>query len=222
MGIKKYVTMKKQIDNRIESERKFWNSKAHSYDKVVTKFFPKVYETILVNLIQDVNQSDKVLEVAVGTGILSIQMSGHVSHITAIDIAPEMLKIAKEKSERLQKSNIDFQIGDICSLKFDNKSFDIVVTSNVLHLLHKPELALQEIRRVLRDGGKIITATFCHGENLRSKIFSKIFALLGQKTKSRWSQKTFKEFVESNGFEITKEIYANGIIPLTYLVATKK
>ena len=214
--------MEKHNDNRIELERKFWNSKAKSYDKVVSKFFPKIYETILVNLIQDVSHSEKVLEVAAGTGILSIQMSGHVSHITAIDIAPEMLKIAKEKSLRLQKNNIDFQVGDICSLKFDNKSFDIVVASNVLHLLHKPELALQEIRRVLRDGGKIITATFCHGENLRSKIFSKIFALLGQKTKSRWSQKTFKEFVESNGFTITKEIYANGIIPLTYLVATKK
>ena len=214
--------MEEQIDNRIESERKFWNSKAHSYDKVVSKFFPKIYETILVNLIQDVSQSDKVLEVAAGTGILSIQMSGHVSHITAIDIAPEMLKIAREKSERLQKNNIDFEIGDICRLKFDNKSFDAVVASNVLHLLHKPELALQEIRRVVRDSGKLITATFCHGANLRSNILSRIFALMGQKTKSRWSQKTFKEFVERNGFAITKEVYANGIIPLTYLVATKK
>ena len=214
--------MKEQIDNRIESERKFWNSKAHSYDKVVGKFFPKIYETILVNLIQDVSQSDKVLEVAAGTGILSIQMSGHVSHITAIDIAPEMLKIAREKSLRLQKNTIDFEIGDICSLKFDSKSFDAAVASNILHLLHKPELALQEIRRVLRDRGKIITPTFCHGANLRSNILSRIFALMGQKTKSRWSQKTFKEFVESNGFAITKEIYVNGMIPLTYLVAIKK
>src|SRR5688500_6221484 len=190
--------MEKQIDNRIELERKFWNSKAQSYDKVVNKFFPKIYETILVNLIQDVSQSEKVLEVAAGTGILSIQLSGHVSHITAIDIAPEMLNIAKEKSVRLQKNNIDFEIGDICKLKFDNKSFDTVVASNVLNLLYKPELALQEIMRVLRDGGKIIAATFCHGVNLRSKILSRIFALLGQKTKSRWSQKSFKKFVENN------------------------
>ena len=214
--------MEKQIDNRIEIEKKFWNSKAHSYDKVVNKFFPKIYETILVNLIQDVNQSDKVLEVAAGTGILSIQMSGHVSHIAAIDIAPEMLKIAKEKSLRLQKNNIDFQVGDICSLKFDNKSFDTVVASNVLHLLHKPELALQEIRRVLTDGGKIITATGCYGANLRTKILSRIFALLGQKARSRWSQKSFKEFIEKNGFAITKEVYMNGTIPLIYLVASKK
>ena len=214
--------MNEQINNRIELERKFWNSKAPTYDKVVNKFFPKIYETILVNLIQDVSQSEKVLEVAAGTGILSIQMSGHVSHITAIDIAPEMLNVAKEKSARMQKYNIDFEIGDICNLKFDDKSFDTVVASNVLHLLFKPELALQEISRVLSDRGKVIAPTFCHGANLRSKILSRIFSLVGQKTKSRWSQKSFKEFIENNGFATTKEVYVNGMFPLIYLVAIKK
>jgi phosphatidylethanolamine/phosphatidyl-N-methylethanolamine N-methyltransferase len=214
--------MEKQIENRTALERKFWNSKAQSYDKVVSKFFPKIYEAIFANVIQDVGQSEKVLEVATGTGILSIKLSDHVSHITAIDIAPEMLNVAKEKSARMQKNNIDFEIGDICNLKFDDKSFDTVVASNVLHLLFKPELALQEIRRVLSDTGKIIAPTFCHGANLRSKILSRILALLGQKTKSRWSQKSFKEFVENNGFAITKEIYVNDKIPLVYLVAIQK
>ena len=214
--------MEKQSENRTALERKFWNSKAQDYDKVVNKFFPKIYETIIVNLVQDVGQSEKVLEVATGTGILSIKLSDHVSHIIAIDIAPEMLNVAKEKSVRMQKNNIDFEIGDICNLKFDDKGFDTVVASNVLHLLFKPELALQEIRRVLRDTGKIIAPTFCHGANLRSKILSRLLALLGQKTKSRWSQKSFKEFVENNGFAVTKEIYLNDKIPLIYLVAIKK
>ena len=214
--------MKEQINNRIELERKFWNSKAKSYDKVVRKFLPKFYETILVNLIQDVSQSKKVLDAAAGTGILSIEMSEHVSHITAIDIAPEMLNVAKEKSARMQKYNIDFEVGDICNLKFDNKSFDTVVASNVLHLLFNPEIALQEISRVLTDQGKIITATGCYGANLRTKILSWIFALLGQKARSRWSQKSLKEFIEKNGFAITKEVYINGMIPLAYLVASKK
>lgn len=214
--------MEKQIENRTALERKFWNSKAQNYDKVVNKFFPKIYETILVNLIQEVGQSEKVLEVATGTGILSIKLGDRVSHITAIDIAPEMLNVAKEKSARLQKNNIDFGIGDICNLKFDDKSFDTVVASDVLHLLFKPELALQEIRRVLSDTGKRIAPTFCHGANLRSKILSRILALFGQKTKSRWSQKSFSEFVENNGFAITKEIYVNDKIPLVYLVAIKK
>jgi ubiquinone/menaquinone biosynthesis C-methylase UbiE len=214
--------MENQIEDRTALEKKFWDSKARNYDKVVNKFFPKIYETILVNLIQDAGQSEKVLEVATGTGILSIKLTDHVSHITAVDISAEMLNVAKEKSARMQKKNIDFKIGDICSLKFDDKSFDTVVASNVLHLLFKPELALQEMRRVLRDTGKIIVPTFCHDANLRSKILSRILALLGQKTKSRWSQKSFKEFIENNGFKITKEIYVNGGIPLVYLIGIKK
>src|SRR5688572_3710043 len=130
--------MKEQINNRIELERKFWNSKAQSYDKVVSKFLAKFYDTILVNLIQDVSQSKKVLDAAAGTGILSIEMSKHVSHITAVDIAPEMLNVAKEKCASMQVYNIDFEAGDVCTLKVDNKGFATVVASNVLHLLFIP------------------------------------------------------------------------------------
>lgn len=210
------------MENHTELEKKFWNSKAKSYDKVVNKFWPKVYEAIFVNILQDVGQSKNVLEVATGTGILSIKLSDHVSHITAVDIAPEMLNVAKEKSIRMGKNNIDFEIGDICNLRFNDKSFDTVIASNILHLLFKPELALQEIRRVLSDTGKVIAPTFCHGVNFRSKFLSGILAVLGQKTKSRWSQKSFREFVENNGFTITKEIYIDDKIPLVYLVAIKK
>jgi ubiquinone/menaquinone biosynthesis C-methylase UbiE len=213
--------MEKQSENRITSERKFWNSKAKGYDKVVNKLFPKVYETIFDNLIQDIDQSENLLEVATGTGILAIKLSDHVSHITAVDIAPEMLNVAKEKSDKKQINNIDFKVGDICNLKFDDKSFDTVVASNVLHLLFQPELALREIGRVLDDHGRMVAPTFCHGANLRSQILSRILSLFGQKTRSRWSRKGFIEFVEQNGFKITKAIYVNGKIPLTYLVAIK-
>ena len=89
----------------------------------------------------------------------------------------------------MQKYNIDFEIGDICNLKFNNKSFDTVVASNVLHLLFKPELALQEIRRVLSDKGKIIAPTFCHGANLRSKILSQDFRTFGSKNKKQMESK---------------------------------
>jgi ubiquinone/menaquinone biosynthesis C-methylase UbiE len=214
--------MEKQGENRIVSERKFWNSKAKEYDKVVNKLFLKIYETIGDNLIQDTNQSENLLEVATGTGILAIKLSDQVAHITAVDIAPEMLIVAKEKSDKKQINNIDFKIGDICNLKFDDKSFDTVVASNVLHLLFQPELALQEISRVLDDHGRMVAPTFCHGANLRSQILSRLLSLLGQKTRSRWSRKGFIEFVEQNGFKTTKIIYVNGMIPLTYLVAMKK
>ena len=211
-----------QFENRTESERKFWNKKARSYDTVVGKFFPTAYAAIIENIIMDVSPSSKVLEVATGTGILSIKFSNKAAHITAIDIAPEMLKVAREKSARLQIKNIDFEIGDIYNLKYENNIFDIVVASNILHLLFNPELAILEIKRVLKDQGKLIAPTFCHGTNLRSRIVSGILSVLGQNTKSRWNPKKYKEFIETQGFTINKEVFVNDNIPLLYLVATKK
>ena len=196
--------------------------KTRSYDTVVGKFFPTAYAAIIENIIMDVSPSSKVLEVATSTGILSIKFSNKAAHITAIDIAPEMLKVAREKSASLQITNIDFEIGDICNLKYQDQSFDIVVASNVLHLLFNPELALQEIKRVLRDNGKLIAPTFCHGTNLRSRILSAILSVLGQNTKNRWSPKNYKEFVEGQGFTISKEVFVEDRIPLLYLVAEKK
>lgn len=214
--------MTKQVENRIARERKFWDSKAWQYDKVVNKFFPKPYKVIVENLIQDVSQSENLLEVATGTGILAIQLSPFISHITAVDISTEMLSVAKEKINRLKINNINFKIGDICNLEFNDKSFDTVLASNVLHLLFQPELALQEIRRVLTDNGKIIVPTFCHGANLRTQIFSRILSLLGQTTRTRWGQKRLMHFVESNGYKIAKNVYVSDKIPLLYLVAIKK
>ena len=214
--------MEEQIENRLATERKFWDAKAKGYDKVVGKFFQKIYETIIENLIKDTKQSKKLLEVATGTGILAIRLSDYVGHITAVDIAPEMLKIAKEKSSNKKTNNIDFKIGDICALPFDDKSFDTVIASNVLHLLFQPKLAMHEISRVLDENGKAILPTFCHAAHLRSQILSRLLSLLGQKTRSRWSQKSYQEFIEQNGFSVTKNIYVNGNIPLTYIVAVKK
>lgn len=214
--------MENKIKERTELEKKFWNSKAKSYDKVVNKFFPKIYKIIIENLKQDTSQSEKLLEVATGTGILAIQLGSHVTQITAVDISTEMLQVAKEKIIKDQINNIDFRIGDVCNLEFADKSFDIIVASNVLHLLFQPELALQEMRRVLSDSGRIIIPTFCHGANLKSRILSRILSLLGQKTRSRWNQKSLMAFVENNGFKITKNVFVNDKIPLLYLVAIKQ
>lgn len=210
------------MKNRVDIEKRFWNAKAEKYDDVVNKFFPEIYEFVLGNLIHDTDKSEHLLEIATGTGIIAIKLSDQVPNITAIDIAPEMLKVAKDKCAKQPINNIDFRVGDACNLEFDDKTFDTIIASNVLHLLFKPDLALQEMKRVLKDDGKIIVPTFCHGANLRSHILSRILGLFGQNTRSRWSKKSFREFIEYNGFKITKDSYINAKIPLAYLVAVKE
>ena len=50
-------------------------------------------------------------------------------------------------------------------LPYAQKSFEVVIVSNALHIVPHPEKALQEIRRVLKDDGVLIAPTFTHAGN---------------------------------------------------------
>lgn len=202
-------------------DSRFWDAKARDYDRLVERFFPEIYRAIGENIVQDTAGSQRLLDAATATGSLAIHLSGHIPHITAIDISPRMIGVAREKAGRMQINNIVFSVGDIYHLKFEDKSFDTVLASNVLHLLAKPELALQEMKRVLNDSGRIIVPVFCHAANLRSKFLTLILSLLGQKPRNRWTRKSFMDYIVCNGFKITKTVCMNGKIPLVYLVAVK-
>lgn len=210
------------MKNRIELEKKFWNSFAKKYDGFINKNLLKTYKIVFNNLLLDTKEAGNLLELATGTGIISFKLYNQISNITAIDIAPEMIKIAKEKCIQKSITNIDFRVGDICNLELQNESFDIIIASNVLHLLFNPELAMQEMKRVLRKNGKIIIPTFCHGANLKSHMISRIMGLAGFKARTRWSVKSFSEFVKKNGFIIIKENVLDDKIPLVYLIAKKE
>lgn len=62
-------------------------------------------------------------------------------------------------------------VQDMFNLPYADKSFDVVIVSNALHIVPEPEKALREIRRVLRDDGVLIAPTFTHlGNGLFGKI----------------------------------------------------
>jgi ubiquinone/menaquinone biosynthesis C-methylase UbiE len=211
-----------RMENRVELEKTFWDSFAKKYDKFINKIASKTYGIIFDNLAIDTSKSENLLEIATGTGIIALRLSDHITKIIAIDIAPEMIKIAKEKSLQKSISNIDFRIGDSCNLEFQDKTFDTIIASNVLHLLFEPNLALQEMKRVLKDNGQIIIPTYCHGANLKSHIISRLMGLAGFKARTRWTLTSFRDFVRENGFEIIKEYLIRDKIPLVYLVAKKE
>ena len=210
------------MKNRVELEKTFWNSFADKYDGFINNNLSKTYRIILDNLANDTKMTKNLLEIATGTGIIALKLSDHISKIIAIDIAPEMIKIAQEKCIQKSISNIDFRIGDSCSLEFQDKTFDTIIASNVLHLLFEPDLALQEMRRVLEDNGQIIIPTYCHGANLKSHIISRLMGLAGFKARTRWTLATFRDLVKNNGFRIIKEDVIKDKIPLLYLIGEKE
>ena len=96
-----------------------------------------------------------VLDVGCGPGTVTIDLTEVVSsgHVTGIDISEEVIEIARRAMHDSDVHNVDFEVGDVYGLSFDDKSFDVVYAHQVLQHLSKPVAALSEMRRVLRDGG---------------------------------------------------------------------
>jgi SAM-dependent methyltransferase len=88
-----------------------------------------------------------VLEIGAGTGTFTVGLASVYRHLTAIDISPDLLKVAAQKAPR-----VTFQCADAHELSFPDSTFDAVVGCSVLHHLDWGR-ALKSFFRVLRPGG---------------------------------------------------------------------
>jgi len=98
--------------------------------------------------------SGKVLDVAVGTG-KNLRYYPGTCQITAVDMSPAMLKIARRRADSLCL-DITLLMMDAEAIGFHDKSFDTVVSSLTLCTFPEPIAALQEMARVCRTNGSIL------------------------------------------------------------------
>ena len=103
-------------------------------------------------LTHNIQKEMNVLELGCGTGYFSKELVKTNAKITAIDISPDLIEIAKNETKKF--SNIEYLLQNAYSMDFENECFDIVVGSSVLHHLDV-EKALSETYRVLKKNGTI-------------------------------------------------------------------
>src|SRR3989338_11209654 len=77
-----------------------------------------------------INQGKDILEVGCGTGLFTEKLAKTGAAITALDISPDLLNLAKN---RIKTENIIFVLGDLENLEFADNSFDAVVGVSILH-----------------------------------------------------------------------------------------
>jgi SAM-dependent methyltransferase len=93
----------------------------------------------------------RVLELGCGTGEFTRRVAPSRARLVALDLSTDLLRKARERVP----SSVRFMIGDAHLLPFESGAFDAVYGCSVLHHLDV-EVALREVRRVLRPGGHLV------------------------------------------------------------------
>jgi ubiquinone/menaquinone biosynthesis C-methylase UbiE len=112
----------------------------------------------------DLQPGEQVLDVGCGTGTLAIEAQRQVGgkgYVVGIDPGTEQIAHARAKAAR-RKLPIDFQIGVIERLPFPDQTFDVVLSTIMMHHLGDglKRQGMSEIARVLKPGGRLIIADF--------------------------------------------------------------
>lgn len=119
--------------------------------------------------------SGKLLEVPVGTGVLTMPVYGDLpdADITCLDYSENMMAAAQQKAQGLGLKNVEFLQGDVGSLPFADESFDIVLSLNGFHAFPDKEAAYRETFRVLKPGGIFCGCFYIEGRCRRTDWFIK-------------------------------------------------
>jgi SAM-dependent methyltransferase len=101
----------------------------------------------------------QVLDVACGTGVVSVTAARMGAKVTALDLTPELLERARSNSQ-IAGVAVDWREGDVEKLPFNDGSFDVVLSQFGHIFAPRPALALSEMLRVLKPGGTIAFSTW--------------------------------------------------------------
>lgn len=137
-------------------------SAAEVYDEF---FLPALFQEWTSRVVQaaQIEQGQRILDVACGTGVLTLAAAecvGPDGSAVGLDINEGMLAVARKKA-----NGISWRHGQAESLPFPDQSFDAVVSQFGLMFFDDRRAAIQEMVRVLRPGGKIAVAVWDSLEN---------------------------------------------------------
>lgn len=103
-----------------------------------------------------IKKGDHVLDLGSGAGndcFVARSLVGEEGNVTGIDMTEPMVKKARENCSKLAYDNVEFVLGDIEVMPFEDKKFDVVISNCVLNLVPDKSKAFREIFRVLKSGG---------------------------------------------------------------------
>ena len=171
--------------------------KLKTYD-LFPAFFSFIIDNKLRNLIEDmeknveimgVKRGMKILEAGCGSGFVTPALSkavGKEGFVISVDIQKKMIEKAKRKRGHLQ--NVDFRISSVSNLNsVETGSIDLAFLYYSFHEIDKKEEAVDELRRILKEGGILSI------KEPRFEVFGK-------------DRESYKKFITAHGFEYAESL----------------
>ena len=155
--------MEPELEKIREVQKEAWNKSSagwKKWDDMTMNFMRPAGDEIIHTL--QLKDTDTVLDVATGTGEPGLTMATMLTHgkVIATDLAEEMLAVAAENAAKRNIKNFATRCCDVSALPFEDNTFDAVSCRFGFNLFPDMRLALNEMIRVLKPGGRIATGVW--------------------------------------------------------------
>jgi ubiquinone/menaquinone biosynthesis C-methylase UbiE len=216
--------IKKQLKERIIGT-KMPALLASIYDKaakmVIDSYYIPTAEEVIAILSQiktsSLETDRRILDLGTGPGYLLIEIAKRVYNfqIDGIDPLLKSIKIARKNAMRAGVGDrIHFEVGDADKLRFEENSYDMIVSTGAFHELKNPVKVLNECYRVLKPGGEVFIhdparvsagverRKWMDSLNFLEKITYRLFTLFRKfKPPQTYSQKEAEEMIAATKFK---------------------
>lgn len=147
------------LDKHPRDVATMFNGVAERYDvanEVLALGQTRLWRRALVDAVAP-RAGEVILDIAAGTGTSSLPMLELGAHVIPCDFSPGMLAVGHER-----RPGLPFTAGDALHLPFADASFDAATISFGLRNVNDADVALRELFRVVRPGGRLVVCEFSH------------------------------------------------------------
>ncbi len=173
----------------------------------------------------DIKDGQKVLEVAVGTGLAFYEIVERNKNgfNLGIDISPGMLDEARKRLGKLPQANYELKLGNAFHLPAEDEQFDLLLNNYMFDLIAFEEMGaiLDEFKRVLKKGGSLVLVNMTQGERFGSGVYDLIFRL-SPKSIGGCRGVKMSDRLMLHGFQVERREYHQQLLcPSEVIVARK-
>lgn len=135
-----------------------WNQIAEGFDERVTPMNAGSGESALA--LVELGPGKRFLDVAAGSGALSLPAARSGADVVATDISPRMVERLESRARKAGLSNLQARVMDGMDLAFEDGTFDVAASQHGVSLFPDMARGLGEMVRVVKPGGSVVVATF--------------------------------------------------------------